>query len=100
MPECSTAEIDEYLSLNSCPDGKQIITMKIASVLVTFLMSEEQCRAFILQRKGIVTDGWGVLEGEWSWGSACLCVISDSAIYLLGNSGELLSPSQSPILIC
>lgn len=36
MPECSTAEIDEYLSLNSCPDGKQIITMKIASVLVTF----------------------------------------------------------------
>lgn len=74
MPECSTAEIDEYLSLNSCPDGKQIITMKIASVLVTFLMSEEQCRAFILQRKGVVTDGWGGLWRFFNQKLFCLCI--------------------------
>lgn len=74
--------------------------MKIPSVPVTFLMSEERCSAFILQRKGVVADGWGVMEGERSWRSACSCVISDSAIYLLGTSNELLSPSQSPILVC
>lgn len=44
----------------------------------------------------MVTGGWGVVEGERSWGPACLCVISDPAVYLPGNLSKLLNPSQSP----
>lgn len=78
---------------SSCPDGKQILTITIPSVLVTFLMSEE-CSAFIVGAGG--AHGWWSMVKEGGMGGQPACVYFLPTAYFLCNSDNLLNPSQSP----